>query len=95
MFSLVCERDPELPGPARVTLIKGESEANGDAYAVDSAMVTRGTDTALAESAASEASKSVALLANVQALLGCTMEEVNPYFVLVFPIWAWRVCGVC
>lgn len=68
----------EPPGLARVTShMNGASEANGDAHAVDSSsMIARGTDAALTESAASEASKSVALLANVQTLLGCTMEEV-------------------
>lgn len=79
----------EFPGPVRVAShVKGESEANGEANAVDSAMVTRGTDMALSES---EASKSVALLANIKALLGCTMEEVRSTGI---PLWTSRVCIV-
>lgn len=64
----------EVAGSARVTYrsMKGASEADGDSYAADSPMVARGTDTA-----ASEASKPVALLADIRALLGCTMEEVR------------------
>eukprot|EP00903_Cladosiphon_okamuranus_P011049 g10434.t1 len=67
-----CNSGPS--GPVRVAShVKGESGANGDACTVDSAMVTRGADVALSES---EASKSVALVAKIKALLGCTMEEV-------------------
>lgn len=60
--------------------VQGELETNGDAFAVEMAIVTRGTDSTLTESAASEASKSVALLANIQALLGCTMDEVRDIY---------------
>eukprot|EP00752_Nemacystus_decipiens_P009407 g8410.t1 len=66
-------------GSARVTShMNGESEVDGDAHAVDSsAMIARGTDASFSESAASEASKSVTVLADIQTLLGCTMEEVT------------------
>lgn len=75
---LVCNVLCELVGSTRVAShsMKREAEANGSAYAVDSSTVTRGIDAAVAESAAFQASKPVALLANVQALLGCTTEEV-------------------
>lgn len=76
----------KLAGPARVTShsIKGESEANGDAFAGDGPMVSRGTDAGFAESTASEASKSAALLTNIQSMLGCTMEEVlNTWYSLL------------
>lgn len=75
----------ESPAPARVTShMNGESAVNGDAHAVGrQAMVARGTDAALAQSAASKESKSVVLLANIQSLLGCTLEEVrNVYWLL-------------
>lgn len=79
LFFLACGRGCELAWPARVTShgTKGESHANG-AYTAGSPIVF---DAISAGSAASDASKSVALLANIQELLGCTMEEVrHTYF---------------
>lgn len=57
--------------------MKDVSEANGGDYADGGQSTSRETDVSLD---ASTVSKSAALLANVQALLGCSMEEVLVLF---------------
>lgn len=76
-------------GPSRVG---DESEANGDTDADSGRKVSRGTEAAFAESAVSEASRSAALLANIQELLGCTMGQVPKALMVVD--WRLHLLGV-
>lgn len=57
--------------------MKDSPEANGDDFADGGQLISRGTGVAFDESEVSEGSKSAAVLEKIQALLGCTMEEVH------------------
>jgi len=56
--------------------MRDSPEANGGDFADGGQMISRGTDVAFDESEVYERSKSAAVLEKIQALLGCTMEEV-------------------
>ncbi len=62
--------------------MKDSPEANGGDFADVGQMISRGTDVAFDESELSSGSKSAAVLEKVQAILGCTMEEVHQSFFL-------------